>query len=93
VHHSGITTVFTPNTAVEYLHTDGRTYDFDYNSQQEGRSATQPTYAAVTARSHHAGIVHAVLMDGSARTISNSIDLQVWRALGTRGGREVVSGF
>jgi len=93
VHHSGITTVFTPNTAVEYLHTDGRTYDVDYNSQQEGRSATQPTYAAVTARSHHAGIVHAVLMDGSARTISNSIDLQVWRALGTRGGREVVSGF
>ena len=27
VHHSGITTVSTPNTLVAYTHTDGRTYD------------------------------------------------------------------
>ena len=93
VHHSGITTVFTPNTLVEYLHTDGRTYDVDYNSQQEGRSATQPSYAAVTSRSYHAGMVHVVMMDGSSRAITESIARQVWRALGTRRGGEVVGEF
>jgi len=88
VHHSGFTTVFAPNARVNYLHTDGRTYDVDYNSQQEGRSATQPTYAAVTARSYHPGIVNALFMDGSSRPISNSIELGAWRALGTRQGAE-----
>jgi prepilin-type N-terminal cleavage/methylation domain-containing protein len=91
VHHSGITTVFGPNTRVDYLHSDGRTYDVDYNSQQEGRSATQPTYAAVTARSYHSGIVQVLLMDGSGRSISESVDLQIWRALGTRSGGEVTA--
>lgn len=86
VHHSGITTVFTPNTFVEYLHSDGRTYDVDYNSLQEGKSATQPTYAAVTSRSYHPGVVCAALMDGSVRSISETVDLAVWRALGTRQG-------
>jgi len=92
VHHSGITTVFTPNTPVAYLHNDGRTYDVDYNSQQEGRSATQPTYAAVTARSYHPGVVNALAMDGSSRTVSNTVDLALWRALGTRQGGEVAGG-
>lgn len=90
VHHSGFTTVFTPNTAVDYLHIDGRTYDVDYNSQQEGRSATQRTYAAVTARSHHPGIVNTLMMDGSARSASDTISRRVWRSLGTCGGGEVV---
>jgi prepilin-type N-terminal cleavage/methylation domain-containing protein len=88
VHHSGITTVFTPNTFVEYLHTDGSTYDIDYNSQQEGRSATQATYGAVTARSYHPGIVHVLLMDSSCRAVSETVALEVWRALGTREGGE-----
>jgi hypothetical protein len=92
VHHSGLTTVFTPNTFVEYIHTDGRTYDINYNSQQEGRSATQPTYAAVTARSYHEGIVHLLLMDGSCQVTSDTIQLDVWRALGTRHGGEPVTG-
>lgn len=91
VHHSGITTVFTPNTKVSYLHTDGRTYDIDYNSLQEGKSKTQNSYAAVTARSYHPGIVNALMMDGSARAVSNSIDRSVWRAMGTRNGGEVLS--
>lgn len=93
VHHSGMTTVFTPNTVVPYVHTDGRTYDIDYNSQQEGRSATQPTYAAITARSFHPGIVNTLLMDGSVRAISETINLPTWRALGTRAGNEVVGEF
>ena len=96
VHHSGITTVFTPNTRVEYLHTDGNTYDVDYNSQQEGRSTTQPTYAAVTARSHHQQMVNVLLLDGSVRSVADSISLPIWRALGTRkraSGEPIVSEF
>jgi type II secretory pathway pseudopilin PulG len=93
VHHSGITTVFTPNTAVAYVHTDGRTYDIDYNSQQEGKNATQPSYAAVTARSFHPGIVNTLLMDGSVRSVSQTIELQTWRRLGTRAGNEVLGEF
>jgi prepilin-type N-terminal cleavage/methylation domain-containing protein len=84
IHHEGFTTVFRPNTIVKYLHTDGVTYDVDYNSRQEGSSTTARTYAAVTSRSHHAGIVNSLLMDGASRSISQMIDLGVWRALGTR---------
>ena len=89
VHHSGITTVFVPNTEVLYRHTDGRTYDIDYNSRQEGNSATEKTYAAITARSYHAGMVNAAFMDGSARTIGDDIDPALWRALSTRAGAEI----
>lgn len=92
-HHSGFTTTFGPNTFVPYLYTDGVTYDIDYNSTQDGTSSTIPTYAAITSRSYHLGSVNCVLMDGSARSVSNSIDLQVWRALGTRNGNEVVQEF
>ena len=89
VHHSGITTVFTPNTVVPYEH-DGLTYDIDFNSVQEGRKNDQATYAAITARSYHAGgIVNSAFMDGSARSIADTIDLVVWRAMGTIGGGEI----
>jgi prepilin-type N-terminal cleavage/methylation domain-containing protein len=94
VHHEGMTTTFLPNTASPCR--DGGTTHFecDYNSWQEGRNgrAGAPTYAAVTSRSYHDGIVHAALMDGSARAISQSIDLSVWRALGTRAGGEITIG-
>jgi prepilin-type N-terminal cleavage/methylation domain-containing protein len=89
---SGFTTVFTPNTNVKYLHSDGRTYDVDVLSRAEGTSPTAITYAAVTARSNHPGLVHASLLDGSVRTISNQIARNIWRALGTRAGGEVISG-
>lgn len=89
VHHSGFTTVFTPNTNVAFTHTDGNTYDVDYNSRQEGASATQKTYAAITARSWHNGLVNVLLMDGSVRPVRDSIDPTTWRAIGTRAGGEV----
>ena len=89
VHHSGVTTVFSPNTVVNYEH-DGRMYDIDFNSVQEGKRNDQPSYAAVTARSYHAGgMVSVALTDGSTRSVSDSIDLAVWRALGTISGGEI----
>jgi prepilin-type N-terminal cleavage/methylation domain-containing protein len=91
VHHSGFTTVYTPNTVVPYEH-DGQTYDIDFNSEKEGNSTTKSTYAAITARSYHrGGLVNVALMDGSAQSISEDISLDVWRALGTISGGEVVS--
>lgn len=35
-----------------------------------------------TARSRHPGGVHALIADGTVRFLSNSIDLQIWQALG-----------
>jgi len=90
VHHSGMTTVFTPNTRVVYEHTDGQPYDVDFNSQQEGRSDSQPTYAAVTARSFHTGLVNVVFMDGSVRSVTDTVELNIWRRLSTRNGDAVV---
>lgn len=90
VHHAGFTTVFTPNTRVTYNYM-GRRFDIDYSSQQEGRDLTRPTYAAVTSRSYHPGGVNVCRMDGSTEFISETIELGVWRALGTIGSGEVVS--
>jgi len=88
VHHSGFTTTLTPNTRVPFV-TGGATYDFDLNSRQEGSSATAKTYAAITARSYHAGLVTTAMMDGSVAAIADGIDRTVWRALSTRAGGEV----
>ena len=41
--------------------------------------------------SHLSGNVSTALCDGSARQINNSIDVDVWRSIGTRRGGEVVS--
>lgn len=37
-----------------------------------------------------AGIVNILLFDGSTRSLSENIDLGIWRALGTRNGGEVI---
>ena len=59
------------------------------SNQQEGKSDTVSTYAAVTSRSYHPGGVNSGMMDGSVRFISDSIALLPWRASFTRGGEEV----
>lgn len=43
------------------------------------------------ASSRHPGGVNVLFMDGSIQFISDSIDLGVWRSLGTRDGHEVAS--
>lgn len=90
VHHSGITTVFAPNTFVNF-ESDGRFYDIDFNSVQEGKKSDQATYAAITSRSYHSGGVNVGLLDGSTRSIDEGIQLSLWRALGTINGGEFIS--
>ncbi|MBI3468699.1 MAG: hypothetical protein HY000_37325 [Planctomycetes bacterium] len=89
VHQSGFTTAFAPNSQIACM-VGGRAYDVDFTNQQEGKSLTVRTYAAVTARSYHPGIVNAVLMDGSVRAIGSTVSLPVWRALSTRASRDIV---
>jgi prepilin-type processing-associated H-X9-DG protein len=44
----------------------------------------------VPATSLHPGGVNVLMLDGSARFAKGAIDVRTWRALGTRGGGEVV---
>lgn len=48
-------------------------------------------HAILSARSMHTGGVNAGNGDGSVRFHSDSIDLAIWRSLGTRDGNETVS--
>jgi len=94
VHQTGFTAVFTPNRQVPCSLT-GTAYDIDWTSYREGKApgppSANPTFAAVTSRSFHPGIVNVVLMDGSARAISNDIEISIWRGLATRSGGEALS--
>jgi len=90
VHQTGFTTAFGPNTVAAYQ-TGGTTYDVDYSSAEENMSSA--TYAAVTARSYHTGLVHVLVMDGSVRGMTSSIDLGIWRGLSTRAGQEALGEY
>jgi prepilin-type processing-associated H-X9-DG protein len=45
----------------------------------------------VSFSSYHPGGCNMSLADGSTRFVGESIDLEAWRALASRNGREVVS--
>ena len=96
VHETGFTTAFTPNAKVQ-ITSLGTTVEGDYISCKERATspvcAGKPTYAAVTSRSFHTGMVNSVMMDGSTRSFSDNIDLNLWRSLSTRAGNEVVGDF
>ena len=86
-HQTGFTTTFGPNTEVACAEA-GQIYDVDFTSYREGKSSTELTYAAVTTRSYHPGGVNVSLMDGAVRFVTDSVDLDIWRAASTRRGRE-----
>jgi prepilin-type N-terminal cleavage/methylation domain-containing protein len=45
------------------------TFDVDYVSNSESNTAAGYTFAAVTSRSYHVGLVNMLLMDGSVRAV------------------------
>jgi prepilin-type N-terminal cleavage/methylation domain-containing protein len=45
----------------------------------------------VAASSRHVGGVHVLMGDGAVKFVSNSVDLTVWRAIGSRANGEVIS--
>jgi prepilin-type N-terminal cleavage/methylation domain-containing protein/prepilin-type processing-associated H-X9-DG protein len=48
-------------------------------------------HAIMSARSTHPGGVNTLLGDGSVKFIKNTVNIQTWRAIGTRAGGETVS--
>lgn len=95
VHQTGFTTTFTPNAHVHHV-VGGVVYDLDYTSCREDKPAsvcTGPTYAAITSRSYHTGLVNVLLMDGSVRTVSDSISAATWQRLGSRNDGESLGEF
>jgi len=97
VHHTGFTAAMPPNSNV-FFTDGGQTYEqTDFNSWQEGKkpsdrdvSEADPTYAIITSRSHHVGLVNVAKVDGSVSSVTDSIDLPIWHAMATRNGREVI---
>ncbi|MFI4875797.1 MAG: DUF1559 domain-containing protein [Blastopirellula sp. JB062] len=91
VHHTGFTATMTPNTYVNF--NDGTNdVDADYNSWQEGKTGGNegPTYAVITSRSWHPGVVQVARVDGSVSSVAETVELGVWRAMATRSGGEVI---
>ena len=88
--HTGFTTTFPPNTVVGEKR-DGQTFDIDVSTVRENATASTPTYAVVTSRSYHIGIVNAAMMDGTVRAFSSDTDADVWAALGSRAGGEAAA--
>ena len=88
-HQAGFTATFTPNSTVSPSHASG--LDIDWNNQQEGKSPTIRTYAAVTSRSYHPSVVNIVMLDGSTQSISQGVDRPIWQAAATRAGQEVLA--
>lgn len=89
VHHTGITTSWTPNRKILGILPDRTPANFDITGQREKRGG--PTFSAVTARSAHPGGVNVLLGDGSVRFLKDTVNGNVWRGLGTVGGGEILS--
>lgn len=87
VYQSCFTATLLPNSYVRHVREDV-TYDVDYSNWDEtsaGDKQTQiPSYAFVTARSHHSGLVQVFMMDGSVQSYADTVNLAIWRAAATR---------
>ena len=91
VHHTGFTATLTPNSFVAFdAGEEVGIVDADYNSWQEGKNgiAGPPSFAIITSRSFHEGMVNVAMLDGSVRSVNDSIELAVWRSASTRRGAE-----
>lgn len=93
-HHQGFTTALGPNQKLPLQNNSDQVeagVDIDYTSRQEGTSPSEATFAVITARSYHSGLVNVAMVDGSTRSIHSTIAWPIWRALGTRAGSELIA--
>ena len=86
-HQTGVTTAWTPNRKI--LGTAARNLDVDLTTMREANGG--PTFASITSRSYHPGGVQMLKADGSVSFVSDNIRGEVWRALGTVAGGEILS--
>ncbi len=52
-----------------------------------------PTKATMPSSSRHIGGANVLIADGSVQFVTQSIDLQLWRAMGSRAGKETINPF
>lgn len=91
VHHGGFTTAWTPNRKTSGRRGSDWRPDVDLTALRERNGG--PTFSAITARSYHAGGVHVLFGDGSARFLTENIDGATYRALGTPAGGEITGNY
>ncbi len=90
-HETGFTTAWTPNRKITRPNDAAPSLDL-MNWRESGVLTNGgPSLGAITSRSYHPGGVNVLLGDGSVRFIKDTVDGNAWRALGSIGGREVLS--
>jgi prepilin-type N-terminal cleavage/methylation domain-containing protein/prepilin-type processing-associated H-X9-DG protein len=63
-----------------------------HGSTPNGRScAYPPGRIMTTASSRHSGGVNLLMCDGSAKFVRDEVNINIWRAIGSRNGEEVIS--
>jgi len=90
---SGFYAYLAPNSSapdIVYILPGICNYPFGQNPPCAASSSSLPSMYA--ARSRHPGGVGAALCDGSVRFISDSIDINLWRALSSTRGSEIING-
>lgn len=83
-------TYLTPNTSQPDV-TESQGYcNMTHNPDAPCVGATSSMPMTIAARSRHPGGVNAVMLDGSVRFVSSTINWNVWNPLGTTQGNEAV---
>lgn len=91
---SGISLQGVSNVGAPWLQSYHSTTQYFHVAPPYDRSCMYPPgRISTTAASHHTGGVTLALCDGSVRFISENVSLILWRAIGSRNGREVVGEF
>ena len=92
---SGYSTLLTPNSTTPDAMYSGQCPDITESAGTKDRMRPCVEFSSVeyyAARSHHSGGVNAAMGDGSVRFVSDTIDSEVYKALGsTRGGETVAN--
>ena len=82
------------NGGVSWLSPDHTTtYYFHVLPPNDLSCMYPPSRISTTANSRHVGGVHTVMADGAVKFVSSNIDINVWQAVGSRKGGEVVGDF
>ncbi len=79
--------------AIGYSWFDNVGYDHLLPPFSGGCETRSQLYRTKSAASFHPDGFHGAFADGSVRFLTGRIDPEIWRALGTRSGREIVGAF
>jgi prepilin-type processing-associated H-X9-DG protein len=91
---SGFVTFISPNSSEVDVMTGAWCNAADRRNapcQTESAAPPSPLARRQGARSRHAGGVNAAMCDGSVRFVHDSVNINLWRALGTARGGEVAN--